>query len=229
MPERVLRFSPAERAVHRATGLLFLVCLLTAVALYVAPVAQLVGRRHVVETLHEWSGILLPVPALLGLWSGPFRADLRRLDRFSAHDRRWLAGLRSPDPHRGRLAGKFNAGQKLWAAWLAGAVLVMLGTGLMLWFKFALGFVPRAGVVLVHDAGAYALAVVVAGHVLKALADPEARRGMRTGSVRRSWAAREHALWLDQKPKSPIPPPPYDGGSSSPSAPHASQAADDAA
>lgn len=218
-PRFVLRFSPAERAVHRATGLLFLVCVLTATALYVPDVAQLVGRRHVVETVHEWSGILLPVPVLLGLWSQAFRADLRRLDRFTDQDRRWLAGLRSPDPYRGRLAGKFNAGQKLWASWLAGTVLVMLGTGLLLWFKFALGFVPRAGVVLVHDVGAYALVIVTAGHVLKALADPEARRGMRTGSVRRSWAEREHALWLGephtwrsaepgQKPKSPIPPPP---------------------
>lgn len=209
MPEeRLARFSPAERAVHRATGLLFLACLLTAVALHVAPVAQLVGRRHVVETLHEWSGLLLPLPALLGLWSAPFRADLRRLDRFDGHDRRWLASLRAPDPYRGRFAGKFNAGQKVWAAWLAGAVLVMLGTGLLLWFKFALGFVPRAGVVLVHDVVAYALVVVVGGHVLKALADPEARRGMRTGAVRRSWAVREHALWAGQKPKSPIPPSP---------------------
>ncbi|MEV0890372.1 cytochrome b/b6 domain-containing protein [Promicromonospora sp. NPDC050262] len=215
MPERVLRFSPAERAVHRATGLLFLVCLLTAVALYVAPVAQLVGRRLLVETVHEWSGLLLPVPALLGLWSGPFRADLRSLDHFAEHDRRWLASLRSSDAHRGRFAGKFNAGQKVWASWLAGAVLVMLGTGLLLWFKFAFDVVLRAGVVLVHDVVAYALVVVVAGHILKAIADPEARRGMRTGAVRRSWAAREHALWLGQ--------------SSSPSALQASQAADDAA
>jgi formate dehydrogenase subunit gamma len=197
-PRFVLRFSPAERAVHRATGLLFLVCVLTATALYVPDVAQLVGRRHVVETVHEWSGVLLPVPALLGLWSQAFRADLRQLDRFTDQDRRWLAGLRSPDPYRGRLAGKFNAGQKLWASWLAGTVLVMLGTGLLLWFKFALGLVPRAGVVLVHDVGAYALVIVAAGHVLKALADPEARRGMRTGSVRRSWAEREHALWLGE-------------------------------
>jgi formate dehydrogenase subunit gamma len=210
-PRVLLRFSPAERAVHRATGLLFLVCLLTAAALYVPDVAQLVGRRHLVETLHEWSGILLPVPVLLGLRSQAVRSDLRRLDRFTEQDRRWRAGLRSPDPYRGRLAGKFNAGQKVWAAWLAGTVLVMLGTGLLLWFKFALGFVPRAGVVLVHDVGAYALVIVVAGHVVKALADPEARRGMRTGTVRRSWAKREHALWLDepgQKPNSPIPPPP---------------------
>jgi formate dehydrogenase subunit gamma len=197
-PQRVPRFSPAERAVHRATGLLFLVCLLTALALYVGPVAEFVGRRRLVATLHEWSGVLLPVPVLLGLWSLPFRADLRRLDRFTHQDRRWLAGLRSPDPYRGRLAGKFNAGQKLWAAWLAGTVLVMLGTGLLLWFKFALDFVPRSGVVLVHDVGAYALVIVVAGHIVKAVADPEARHGMRTGSVRRSWAKREHSLWLDE-------------------------------
>jgi formate dehydrogenase subunit gamma len=32
-----------------------------------------------------------------------------------------------------RPAGKINAGQKLYAAWLAGAVLVMMSTGLLMW------------------------------------------------------------------------------------------------
>lgn len=194
MPD-VRRFVAAERVVHHVTALLLLTCLLTAVALYVAPVAQLVGRRHLVTTVHEWSGLLLPVPLLLGLMSRALRADLRRLDRFDDHDRRWLASLRSADPGRGRWAGKFNAGQKLWAAWIAGAVLVMLGTGLDMWLAVPLGGDPLAGVVVVHDALALASGVVVAGHVGKALADRESLRAMRTGLVRRSWAHREHRLW----------------------------------
>ncbi|MFF8372428.1 cytochrome b/b6 domain-containing protein [Streptomyces lydicus] len=190
---RVPRFTPAEHRVHRATAALMAVCVLTAACLYLPFLAELVGRRALVVTVHEWSGILLPVPLLLGLASRALRTDLRRLNRFGPHDRRWLrAALR----RRGdRPAGKFNAGQKLYAAWIAGAVLVMAATGLLMWFTHLAPLVWRTGATFVHDWLALTVIVVVAGHIWKAYADPESRRGMRTGSVDAGWAAREHPLW----------------------------------
>lgn len=171
-------------------------CLVTAGCLYLPPVAELVGRRHLVVTVHEWSGLLLPVPALLGLGSRAFRTDLRLLNRFGPHDRTWLrSALRRDHRRAARPAGKFNAGQKLYASWSAGAALVMLGTGLLMWFT---GLAPvrwRTGATFVHDWLAIALAVAVVGHVMKVVADPEARRGMRTGEVDADWARREHPLW----------------------------------
>ncbi|MFD9216908.1 cytochrome b/b6 domain-containing protein [Streptomyces sp. NPDC087659] len=195
-PHRVRRFGPAERLVHRATAALMLLCVATAACLYVPGLAELVGRRGLVVTLHEWSGLLLPVPFLLGLASRAFRRDLRRLNRFGPHDRTWLrAALRRRHGPGQRPAGKFNAGQKLYAAWIAGAVLVMLGTGLLMWFTRLAPLVWRNGATFVHDWLALTIGVVLAGHIAKALADPEARRGMRTGSVERPWARREHPLW----------------------------------
>ncbi|SDM87070.1 cytochrome b/b6 domain-containing protein [Streptomyces wuyuanensis] len=195
-PHRVRRFSPAERLVHRATAALMLLCVATAACLYVPGLAELVGRRGLVVTLHEWSGLLLPVPFLLGLASRAFRRDLRRLNRFGPHDRTWLrSALRRRHGPGRRPAGKFNAGQKLYAAWIAGAVLVMLGTGLLMWFTHLAPLVWRNGATFVHDWLALTIGVVLAGHIAKALADPEARRGMRTGSVERPWARREHPLW----------------------------------
>ncbi|MHC5700215.1 cytochrome b/b6 domain-containing protein [Streptomyces tirandamycinicus] len=195
-PGRVTRFSPAERLVHRATAALMLLCVATAACLYVPVLAELVGRRRLVVTLHQWSGLLLPAPFLLGLASRPFRRDLRRLNRFGPHDRAWLrAALRRRRGPRDRPAGKFNAGQKLYAAWIAGAVLVMLGTGLLMWFTELAPLVWRNGATFVHDWLALTIAVVLAGHIRLALADPEARRGMRSGSVGRPWARREHPLW----------------------------------
>lgn len=190
---RVRRFTPAERWVHRATAALMGVCLVTAGCLYLPPLAELVGRRRLVVTVHEWAGLALPVPVLLGLASRAFRADLRVLNRFGPHDGVWLrAALRRRGP---RPAGKFNAGQKLWAAWLAGAVLVMLGTGLLMWFTRLAPLLWRTGATFVHDWLALALGVVLAGHIGKALGDPEARRGMRTGFVGRWWADSAHPLW----------------------------------
>lgn len=200
-PARVGRFSPAERLVHLVTAALTGVCLASAACLYLPPLAELVGRRHLVVTVHEWSGLLIPAPALLGLGSRAFRADLRRLNRFGPHDRTWLrAALRRDHRRAARPAGKFNAGQKLYAGWSAGAALVMLGTGLLMWFTGLTPLPWRTGATFVHDWLAIALTGAVVGHVLMALADPEARRGMRTGSVAAAWARREHPLWRPQGP-----------------------------
>ena len=192
----VRRFGRAERRVHRATVVLMGVCVVTAACLYVPQLAQLVGRRALVVTLHQWSGLALPVPVLAGLASRAFRADLGRLNRFGPHDRTWLrAALRRDKRPSSRPAGKFNAGQKVYAAWIAGATLVMLGTGLLMWFTHLAPLVWRTSATFVHDWLALTIGIVLAGHIGMALADPEARRGMRTGSVGRDWAEREHPLW----------------------------------
>ncbi|WP_338704137.1 cytochrome b/b6 domain-containing protein (plasmid) [Streptomyces sp. Q6] len=194
---QVRRFTSAERMVHRATGCLMLLCLVTAACLYIGPLALLVGRRHLMVTVHEWSGILLPLPFLLGLFSPAFRADLRRLNRFAVYDRQWLRAVRrrrtAPEA---RPAGKFNAGQKLYAGWIAGAVLVMMFTGLLMWFMGLLPFLSRTSAIFVHDILAWAITFVLLGHMRKALEDPEARLGMRTGYVSRSWAELRHSRWL---------------------------------
>ncbi|UYQ61261.1 cytochrome b/b6 domain-containing protein [Streptomyces peucetius] len=199
-PARVRRFSRAERWVHRTTAALMLLCAATAAALYVPQLAELVGRRHLVVTVHQWSGLLLPAPFLLGLASRAFRADLRRLNRFAPHDRAWLRAVRhrrhGPDA---RPAGKFNAGQKIYAAWIAGATLVMLGTGLLMWFTGLTPLVWRTSATFVHDWLSLAVGIVIAGHIGMALADPEARRGMRTGSVERRWSRDHHPRWLEDE------------------------------
>ncbi|MFD0418169.1 cytochrome b/b6 domain-containing protein [Streptomyces sp. NPDC127108] len=195
-PGRVRRFSPGERWVHRGTAWLMTVCVLSAACLYVPQLAELVGRRALVVDVHRWSGLLLPVPFLAGLASRAFRADLRLLNRYGDHDRRWLAAVRHRDPRRtARWAGKFNAGQKVYAAWVGGAVLVMLGTGLVMWRTDLFPLLWRTSSTFVHDWLALTLGLVLLAHVALAVRDPEARRGMRTGSVDPGWADREHPLW----------------------------------
>ncbi|MFD7838631.1 cytochrome b/b6 domain-containing protein [Streptomyces sp. NPDC059761] len=197
--ERIHRFSRAERWIHRSTAALMGLCVATAACLYLPPLAELVGRRHLVVTVHVWSGLLLVVPFLLGLASRAFRADLRRLGRFGPHDRVWLRAALRRDRVTRRPAGKFNAGQKVYAGWLAGAVLVMAGTGMLMWWTGLVPLVQRTAATFVHDWLALAVAVVLAAHIGKALADPEARRGLRTGSVGRAWAEREHPLWQPEQ------------------------------
>ncbi|MFD1936811.1 MULTISPECIES: cytochrome b/b6 domain-containing protein [Nonomuraea] len=196
---RIPRFTRAERSVHRATAVLMLLCVGAAACLYVAPLAQLVGRRHLVVVVHEWSGILLPVPFLLGLASSAFRADLRRLNRLAQYDKEWLRAVRRRWTSPGlRPAGKFNAGQKIYAGWIAGAVPIMMFTGLLMWFTGLLPVISRTSAIFVHDVTALAIGVVLLGHLRLAYRDPQARRGMRTGFVEPAWAAREHSEWMEE-------------------------------
>ena len=193
-PASVPRFSRAERMIHRTTAILMTVCILTAAVLYNGSIAVPVGHRHLIELIHVYCGFALPIPMLLGILSFAYRADLRRLGRFTPADRRWL---RSRTRRDGTITvGKFNAGQKLNASLSSGSILVLLGTGVLMYF---VGLAPlpwRSGATFVHDWFSLALGLLVVGHVIFALKDPEARRGMRTGSVSRAWARIEHAGWL---------------------------------
>ncbi|MET9393858.1 cytochrome b/b6 domain-containing protein [Streptomyces sp. NPDC006624] len=195
-PARVRRFTPVQRWVHRTTAALMGLCLATAACLYVPQLAELVGRRALVVTLHVWAGIALPVPVLAGLASRAFRTDLGLLNRFGPHDRTWLrAALHRDRRLEARPAGKFNAGQKLYAAWIAGASVVMLATGLMMWLTHLTPLLWRTSATFVHDWLALTIGIVLAGHIGMALADPEARQGLRTGTVSRTWANTHHSLW----------------------------------
>ena len=190
----ITRFDRVERVVHWTNATLVLVLLATGSALYFGPLSALVGRRETIKTIHVLCGLALPIPVVLGLVLGAgFRADAKRLGRLDVQDWAWLKSW----GRRGRV-GKFNAGQKLNAAFVAGAIPVMLATGsIMRWFKpFPLSW--RTGATFVHDWIFLILFVVVIGHIGKALADPAALKGMVSGRVTRGWARRNRPRWLEE-------------------------------
>lgn len=196
------RFSSTERALHWATGIAVLVCALTGLVLYVGPLTAWVGRRTLVRDVHVVAGVLMPVPLVLayaGRWRSSVRADVRRLARWTRADRRWLWS-RGHDV--GDRVGKFNAGQKANAAFVAGMIPVMLVTGaIMRWYDpLGVDIAYRTGATFVHDWTAIATWVIVAGHILFALADPVSLRGMVTGGVPRRWAEDHHPLWAAEHP-----------------------------
>ncbi len=170
-----------------------LILLATAAALYIPDISALVGNRPILRNVHIVSGLLLPIPIILAVFLRAFRSDATRLNRFTPDDWRWL---RSRQRRSGTIpVGKFNAGQKLNAAFTLGAIIIMFVTGLVMWQN---SFFPddiRTGATFVHDWLTFAIVAVVAGHTWMAMNDAEARRGMRTGEVSAVWAEREHAEW----------------------------------
>src|SRR5579872_7351640 len=92
----LLRFDRVERAVHWANASLFLILILTGAALYFTPLIALVGRRNLIEQVHLYVGLSLPLPLLLGLaggWGRLLRRDVGRINRWSEADVQWLRGL----------------------------------------------------------------------------------------------------------------------------------------
>ncbi len=198
-PLHLVRFDRAERWLHAINALLVLTLIATGSVMYIGSLSGLVGRRELVRTVHLWAGLALPLPFLItviGPWGRGFRHDCRRLGRFLADDRRWL---RRRERRSGRLRiGKFNAGQKLNAILVAGALPVMFATGVALKWHGALSDSLRTGVTFVHDWGYVCLGLLVGGHIAKALLDPIRLHGMRTGKVPTRWAAEEHPRWHDE-------------------------------
>lgn len=199
--DQVVRFDRAERWLHWVNATLVLVLIATGSVMYIGALSGLIGRRVLVETIHLWAGLVLPVPfalTLAGRWNRGLRRDARRLGRFLTDDWRWL---RKRFRRSGALRiGKFNAGQKVNAVLVAATLPVLFGTGVLLEWNSWLTDSWRTGATFVHDWGYVALSLLVLGHILKALADPVSMRAMRRGTVQRRWVLEEHPRWHDELP-----------------------------
>lgn len=192
---RVVRFDAVERAAHWANALVFFVLVATALPLYFPAVERAVGRHVLLAQVHVWAGIswvVLVGAAMLGPWGARMRRDLRRVNRWTTDELRWL---RSWGRARGVELDKFNPGQKLHAAFVGGTIVVMLGTGVVMeWF----GLFPvewRTGATFVHEALAFVVVAAVLGHVVMAAVHPSSMRSMLDGTVTEEWARRHAARW----------------------------------
>ena len=119
--------------------------------------------------------------------------------KLDADDKVWLANAHKyavhdeeglPEP------GRFNAGQKMlfWVQSLA--VIVLIATGVVLWFPEAMARTLRLAAILVHPAVAVLSIGGIIIHIyMGTAAVPGALRGMIQGWVRPGWAASHHPKW----------------------------------
>lgn len=207
MPEpgrglRIHRFSGAERTFHWLLAVTFFIMLGTGLALFVPRLADVMAR----PVAKEWH-----VNAALALAAGVFalfaahwprlRATMRDLDRFDRDDARWLFGWsrlwrRTPAPPQGR----FNAGQKLNSALIAGLMVIEFITGGLLLLGERNTSYRFAGTVIVHNWVTWILIALVVGHLYMAMVNRSTRHAMRgivVGDVDRDWARRHHEKWVD--------------------------------
>ncbi|HLJ68385.1 MAG TPA: cytochrome b/b6 domain-containing protein [Chloroflexota bacterium] len=196
---RILRFTRTERAVHWVQATSFLLLLISGFVLALPQFEATIGHRELLREIHLTSAFLFFFgPAIVAL-SGDRRSvarDVEEVDTWDADDLRWLVpGGKRP------AQGRFNAGQKLNAIFVAWSTVTFTITGLIMWQnrRFDTDLVSKANTI--HTALAYLALFAFLGHIFLATAYPATRpalRGIVEGWVRSDWAEQHHAKWARQ-------------------------------
>jgi formate dehydrogenase subunit gamma len=198
-PEYVRRFTGAEQALHWLLAVSFLTMLVTGLILYLPSLAEVAANRRLWKSIHLgaalafWLGTLLIVSSS----TGGLRRTVGQIDTFDDDDRRWLkwqVRQMGPKPPQGR----FNAGQKLNTAVIAGLMVVFSISGTLMYLQEVDATFRGTSAILVHDIAMYIAIPLVIGHLYMAMLNPSTRhslRGMVLGTVRRDWAREHHAKW----------------------------------
>jgi formate dehydrogenase subunit gamma len=181
--------------VHWVHAAAFVVLLLTGLCLYLPSLAELVGRRPLLKSIHVYTAVGWAAALVLIVVAGD-RAALRRtareIDTFDRDDRAWLAR------RRGAPQGRLNAGQKLNAIVTAVLALLFVVTGFLLWYGERDTRFRFAQTILIHDWLMYVSFFLFIGHLYLSVVHPATRHalnGMTRGWVNESWATRHHPKW----------------------------------
>jgi formate dehydrogenase subunit gamma len=196
---RIVRYTLDERIHHWLAGLTYVYCLITGLAFwspYLLWLAALAGGGATARFWHPWSGVLFTVSILwmLKLW----RRDMAITDI----DREWSKDIKyyvENEDEKVPPVDRFNWGQKVFF-WLMlwGAVLLLL-SGLGLWFVESIPAWLRHLSIAVHVIAALATIAGFIIHVYMGTAMvPGGFDGIVTGEVTEAWARHHHRLWYER-------------------------------
>jgi formate dehydrogenase subunit gamma len=202
-PGRLLRFRFAERLMHGAVSLSYVYLLLTGLAFWTPAlywIAIVLGGGFLTRLLHPWVGVVFA--ACVGWMIATWRRDMRTTDA----DRVWRRAMRSyvaNDDERVPAAGRFNYGQKLMFRVMVGGAVLLLASGLVLWWPDAFGATAfnavRQAAILIHAIAALATIAVFIVHLYMALAVvPGGLHAILHGEVTEGWAREHHRLWAEE-------------------------------
>jgi formate dehydrogenase subunit gamma len=189
----------AERLNHWIAAFSYIYCLITGLGFwspYMFWLTTLVGGGPTARFWHPWFGLVFT--ASVGWMYMIWRQDLRP----TGADRAWRESINDYIRNQDEKlppSGRFNYGQKLyfWLAFWGG--ILLLFSGLLLWFPDSIPPWLRYLAVTVHVAAAL---ITIGGFIIHVYMSTAMVRGsftaMVSGYVPAAWARFHHRLWYDQ-------------------------------
>ena len=202
--KEILRYSVFERALHWTVAVTFLYLAFSGLGLFTPKLEWLLsvlGGGQVVRAWHPIVGCVF-VGAVLIQFAKWFK-DLR----IGPNDRVWLSKMRdyvAGRDHNVPPSGRFNAGQKLtfWTQIVAG--LILLASGIPIWFPGEFSRELRLWSIVVHSGAAVVAILSLVAHIHMAVfISKGGLRAMTEGKVTEEWARHHHGTWAEEKLRSP--------------------------
>jgi formate dehydrogenase subunit gamma len=200
--ELVPRYTLDERTNHWISALAFIYLLITGLAFwspYLYWLAAIVGGGPIARAWHPWVGLIFTV-SLFWMFAA-WRRDMRADDS----DRAWAKAMRDYIQNRDdRLpaVGRFNYGQKLFFWAMFYSVILLLLSGVALWYTEALPWslrYVRYAAIMIHATVALITIGLFLIHVyMSAILEEGSFGSMIHGYVTRAWAWTFHRTWYYQ-------------------------------
>jgi formate dehydrogenase subunit gamma len=198
----VLRYTLNERLNHWFAALTYIYCLITGLAFwspYMYWLAYLVGGGPTARFWHPWFGLAFTVSVFLMYWM--WDRDMR----ITEADRRWSRAMEyyvKNEDEKLPPEGRFNYGQKLFFWLMFYGIMLLLISGIGLWFVEGIPWSLRwlrYLAVAIHVAAALA---TIGGFIIHVYMGTAMVRGGFTsiirGEVSTTWAKTHHRLWYEQ-------------------------------
>lgn len=199
---RVLRYSFHERLVHWLAAITYIYTMLTGLAFWspwVFWIAVILGGATISRLLHPWIGLLFVLATfiMLRLWGAQMKetpADKGWWDAIGHYVRNEDDKMPSAD--------RFNPGQKLlfWGFFVNG--IIMLLTGLVLWFPnyipWNLNFLKLISIILHPISALFTIALFMIHVYMGTAMERGAFHSVIRGDVSREWMEHHHRSFYEQ-------------------------------
>jgi formate dehydrogenase subunit gamma len=203
---RLVRYAFGERIVHAAAAISYVYLLLTGLAFWTPAlfwIAVALGGGFLTRALHPWVGVFFS--AVVAIMYVQWRREMKTTPR----DREWRRAIVHyvrNDDHLVPPAGRFNYGQKqLFWLMVCGALLLLL-SGVVLWFPDAVPWTwrrVREAAVLIHAVAALLTIGAFIVHLYMGLfVVPGGLDAIVHGEVGEEWARQHHPVWADELARS---------------------------
>ena len=195
-PRDLQRYTASERANHWIVGICFILLGLSGLALFhpaLYPLTQLFGGGPWTRILHPYVGVVMALFFIIMV------ARFWRLNVMEQRDVEWLKNVDKMvdgNDHNMPEQGKYNGGQKLLFWGLVVFMLVLLVSGVLMWYAWLtlpVDIVRLSS--LLHAFAAFAIIGLIILHVYAAIWTRGTIRAMMYGTVTRAWAKQHHRGW----------------------------------